>query len=272
VNFAWPECSMSLKADPELTGKTVKCPGCSTKFQIPETLTPPAPDSGDGAEGGRSRQPDDRPVRHRCLSNSGLLLDLEGVPLARPDSGIHRNRPRTFRIHRRIRRDRRLRYRSTHRNHRKRHQRSRNCIQHHLARPRPIRLHGIPYRRRAKDIVKYTETSTRLRNEVSLREGAGEGPDDIKDPASTFQRALRKIASEENSYVWFYVKGDSFDMYLDARNLADEMKALTGWEPWGADFFVQTIIPIEVVALKTTPPKKSGAAGKTVKGVGKTLD
>jgi len=50
------------------------------------------------------------------------------------------------------------------------------------------------------------------------------------------------------------------------------MKALTGWEPWGADFFVQTIIPIEVVALKTTPPKKSGAAGKTVKGVGKTLD
>lgn len=120
--------------------------------------------------------------------------------------------------------------------------------------------------------VKYTETSTRLRNEVSLREGAGEGPDDIKDPASTFQRALRKIASEENSYVWFYVKGDSFDMYLDARNLADEMKALAGWEPWGADFFVQTIVPIEVAALKTTPPKKSGAAGKTIKGVGKTLD
>jgi flagellar motor component MotA len=38
---------MSLKAEPELAGKVVRCPGCNTKLQIPETLPssgPPPPD------------------------------------------------------------------------------------------------------------------------------------------------------------------------------------------------------------------------------------
>ena len=36
---------MSLKAEPELAGKVVRCPGCNTKLQIPETLeAPPPPD------------------------------------------------------------------------------------------------------------------------------------------------------------------------------------------------------------------------------------
>lgn len=36
MNFACPTCSITLQAEPDLAGKTVKCPGCSTKIQIPE--------------------------------------------------------------------------------------------------------------------------------------------------------------------------------------------------------------------------------------------
>jgi|GEM_PF-6235576 len=123
-------------------------------------------------------------------------------------------------------------------------------------------------------ILKGAPTSNRLRNEVSLREGGGEGPEDVKNPASTFQRAMRKIASEPKSYAWFYVKGDSFDMYLDARAYADEAKAAAGWEPYGADIFAQTLRGVEVARLEAPKPRKPAAAGaaKQIRSVGKTLD
>ena len=37
MKFKCPSCSMSLKAEPEMAGKIVRCPGCNTKLQIPET-------------------------------------------------------------------------------------------------------------------------------------------------------------------------------------------------------------------------------------------
>lgn len=37
MKFKCPSCSMSLKAEPEMVGKIVRCPGCNTKLQIPET-------------------------------------------------------------------------------------------------------------------------------------------------------------------------------------------------------------------------------------------
>ncbi|NNE91976.1 MAG: hypothetical protein HKN23_10045 [Verrucomicrobiales bacterium] len=40
MNFVCPTCSITLQAEPELAGKTVKCPGCSTKIQIPELEEP----------------------------------------------------------------------------------------------------------------------------------------------------------------------------------------------------------------------------------------
>ena len=40
---------MSLKAEPEMAGKVVRCPGCNTKLQIPESVAPaPAPAGSTG--------------------------------------------------------------------------------------------------------------------------------------------------------------------------------------------------------------------------------
>src|SRR5215207_6040787 len=43
VKFKCPSCGMSLKSEPEMAGKVVRCPGCNTKLQIPESAaTAPA--------------------------------------------------------------------------------------------------------------------------------------------------------------------------------------------------------------------------------------
>ncbi len=113
-----------------------------------------------------------------------------------------------------------------------------------------------------------------MQAEIALREGGGEGPDDIKNPASTFQRAMRKITSEKTAYAWFYVNGDSFGMYLDARNIADEMRTPAGWEPYAGNNFIKTLHQVEVVRLTAPKPRPAGATVPKVqiRGVGKTLD
>ena len=46
MNFVCPSCSITLQAEADLAGKTVKCPGCSSRIQIPEDFGPP-PTEGD---------------------------------------------------------------------------------------------------------------------------------------------------------------------------------------------------------------------------------
>ncbi|MEM6278681.1 MAG: MotA/TolQ/ExbB proton channel family protein [Verrucomicrobiota bacterium] len=41
MNFACPTCNITLQAEPDLAGKTVKCPGCGGRIQIPEDFGPP---------------------------------------------------------------------------------------------------------------------------------------------------------------------------------------------------------------------------------------
>lgn len=45
MNFACPTCHITLQAETDYAGKTVKCPGCGTRIQIPEDFgAPPSPD------------------------------------------------------------------------------------------------------------------------------------------------------------------------------------------------------------------------------------
>lgn len=57
MKFKCPSCEMQLKAEPEMAGKVVRCPGCNTKLQIPENLggseaAPPPPSDSAAATGG----------------------------------------------------------------------------------------------------------------------------------------------------------------------------------------------------------------------------
>ena len=46
MNFVCPSCNITLQAEADLAGKTVKCPGCSTRIQIPEDFGPPPSTEG----------------------------------------------------------------------------------------------------------------------------------------------------------------------------------------------------------------------------------
>lgn len=83
MKFKCPSCDMQLKAEPEMAGKVVRCPGCNSKLSIPANLgglPPPSGMSGgmpppDGAagdhqqhaanEGVPSDQPQDEFTQHR---------------------------------------------------------------------------------------------------------------------------------------------------------------------------------------------------------------
>ena len=41
VRFKCPTCDMHLQAEPEMSGKMVRCPSCQTKMQIPDFALPP---------------------------------------------------------------------------------------------------------------------------------------------------------------------------------------------------------------------------------------
>lgn len=43
MKFKCPTCDMQLKAEPDMAGKIVRCPGCNTKLSIPAAASPPPP-------------------------------------------------------------------------------------------------------------------------------------------------------------------------------------------------------------------------------------
>lgn len=59
---------------------------------------------------------------------------------------------------------------------------------------------------------------------------AGESVEQIRHAQSAYRRALR-LADMRNRYARFIVWSDSFDAYLEARRIADELDMPAGWEP-----------------------------------------
>ncbi|MCB1227390.1 MAG: MotA/TolQ/ExbB proton channel family protein [Verrucomicrobiales bacterium] len=68
MKFKCPSCDMQLKAEPEMAGKVVRCPGCNTKLQIPADvgLPPPATEGAPPPPDGEpsTSAPDSPPADH----------------------------------------------------------------------------------------------------------------------------------------------------------------------------------------------------------------
>lgn len=97
-------------------------------------------------------------------------------------------------------------------------------------------------------------TSSRIPMRLTPLPDAGETADQIKNPASVFQRAMRKFKTEPNTVVWFYVYKDSLDLYLAARELADQAGVPVGWEIYGSNYFQRSVLPFEVDYKPAPPP------------------
>ncbi|RBP47632.1 hypothetical protein DES53_101429 [Roseimicrobium gellanilyticum] len=97
-----------------------------------------------------------------------------------------------------------------------------------------------------------TPTSARIPMRLVPNPTGGESTVDVKNPASVFQRLMRKLKSEPGSVVWFYVYKDSVETYLAARDVADAVGVPVGWEVYTNPYFQRNVQAYEV---NFTPPK-----------------
>lgn len=96
-----------------------------------------------------------------------------------------------------------------------------------------------------------TPTSSRIPMRLTPNPVGGETTADVKNPASVYQRLIRKLKSEPGSVVWFYVFKDSVETYLAARDIADDVGVPVGWEIYGNPYFQRNVQQYEV---NYTPP------------------
>lgn len=94
--------------------------------------------------------------------------------------------------------------------------------------------------------------SPRLPVKLTPAPDGGENLEQLKNPASLFQRAMRKFKSEPNTVVWFLVFKDSIAEYLAAREIADQVGVPVVWEIYGANTYQRALADVEVTF---TPPK-----------------
>lgn len=70
---------------------------------------------------------------------------------------------------------------------------------------------------------------------LEARDGVrGEGGEQIGSPKSRYQTVLARL-DPERQYIAFLVRDDSFNVFREARKLADKAGYDTGWELLGAD-------------------------------------
>lgn len=98
-----------------------------------------------------------------------------------------------------------------------------------------------------------TPTASRIPLRFTPLPGAGETAEQIKNPASIYQRAIRKFKTDPNNVVWFYVYKDSIELYLAARDFADQVGVPVGWEIYGNTYFQRPVVAFEV-DYKAPPP------------------
>lgn len=96
---------------------------------------------------------------------------------------------------------------------------------------------------------------------VFPRDNAGESTSELLRPGSPFQRGLREV-NPQQQYLDFRVWGDSFDTYLEARNIAAKRGVLAGWIPYspGAEYWIGFGSELKLLCLGKEPPPPPAAA------------
>jgi len=66
-------------------------------------------------------------------------------------------------------------------------------------------------------------------------EQVGDTARKIFAPNSDFRKKMKKLADGGGHYITFYVFADSFEVYLAARKIVDDLKLEAGWKPYPKD-------------------------------------
>lgn len=109
----------------------------------------------------------------------------------------------------------------------------------------------LPVRDLKMELVE-SPNSPRMPMRLTPNPQGGESIEQFKNPASTYQRAVRKFKSEPNTVMWFYVVKDSVEAFLAARDYADSEGVPVVWELYNNPYYQRNVAEFEV---NFTPPK-----------------
>lgn len=91
-----------------------------------------------------------------------------------------------------------------------------------------------------------------------LKPTGGETPKEATTARSELRRGLKALQSQlgEKFYIRFLVWNNSFDAYVAARSVCDELGVLAGWEPYTIDYIWRESLGIAVPCEGRPPPPK----------------
>ncbi len=105
-----------------------------------------------------------------------------------------------------------------------------------------------------KDFSYFVErngSTDRLRLSLGFKEEGGWKVEQFKQRNSEFDRICKKISLQRNALFYSYVSADSFDAYLEARNITESYRIPAGWTTWEGDRIAPKAMPErETVSLK----------------------
>ncbi|MCB1230186.1 MAG: hypothetical protein KDN19_07970 [Verrucomicrobiae bacterium] len=91
-------------------------------------------------------------------------------------------------------------------------------------------------------------TSDRLKLSLGFKEEGGQTPQQIKEANSAFQQACKRASVNRGSLLYYYVSPDSFDTYLQAREVSEAYSIPAGWSTWkGERLELKSLSPRETV-------------------------
>jgi hypothetical protein len=103
-------------------------------------------------------------------------------------------------------------------------------------------------------------TISRLRVKLEPMPEAGENVEQMKNPASNYQRLLRKLKEDPKNVVSYLVFKDSVETYIVAREVADAIGTPATWKMIGTPFFVADLPGVVVNPLKASPTAPAAPA------------
>jgi hypothetical protein len=100
--------------------------------------------------------------------------------------------------------------------------------------------------------VPYSKTSTRLAMRLTPKPGQGEPVELANRLNSRFNLMLRQ-AKTSNTVVWFHVARDSFETYIKAREVVDQLGVPAGWEIASTPAYAVSLTEFAVNQMEKPP-------------------
>ncbi len=94
-------------------------------------------------------------------------------------------------------------------------------------------------------------TTDRLKLSLGFKAEGGWKIEQFKKRNSEFDKACKKVALQRNALFYYYVSADSFEAYLEARNISESHRIAAGWTTWEGEKFSPKAMPRrETINLK----------------------